>query len=753
MASIYYADCIGNARNCIYPHKAEISDSESLKKAVSHDYVSARYKDSYRSNGNFISSDVLVMDSDNDHSDDPESWVTPEDIVTAFPDVGFAVHYSRHHMLEKDGRSARPRFHILFFIDLYTDGRKYAELKRKAAEYFGFFDQNALDSARFLFGTENPEVEFHEGSITLNVFLDKIDDFLLGGDEDVSTVPIKEGSRNRTMSRIAGRIIKRYGDTEKAEVLFQEHAMRCDPPLDQSELETIWGSARKFYEKIRRQPGYVPPEAYKTEMSLRPDDYSDIGQAEVLAALHKEDLVYTDASDFMRYDGIRWVESKQLAVAACMDVTDRQLDDALLKVSETKKTLISSGIDEKLIEEGGKKLKAAIRTEEQDDAFTAYMDAKGYLAFVMKRRDAKYISSALQLARPMLLKNIREFDSNGFLLNTPDGTYDLRHGLRGRHEHTPDDLITKVTAVAPGQDGMELWMDAVAQFFCGDMELIEYVQRIVGLTAIGQIFQEALIIAHGEGRNGKSTFWNSIYRVLGSYSGTISADALTVGCRRNVLPEKAEMKGRRLIIAAELEEGMRLSTSMVKQLCSTDDISAEKKYKDHFEFVPTHTLVLYTNHLPKVGGTDEGIWRRLIVIPFSARIEGDSDIKNYTDFLVTNAGGAILSWIIEGAEKIIRDGYHLKAPGCVINAIDAYRENNDWLSAFIEECCEVGPDYEQKSGEFYQEYRAYCQRNGEYTRSTTDFYTAIENTGYQRKTIRHCRYVLGIRLKSEFLTD
>ena len=138
---------------------------------------------------------------------------------------------------------------------------------------------------------------------------------------------------------------------------------------------------------------------------------------------------------------------------------------------------------------------------------------------------------------------------------------------------------------------------------------------------------------YGEGRNGKSTFWNTLSRVLGTYSGNMSADTLTVGCKRNVKPELAEAKGKRIIIAAELEEGMRLNTSNVKQLCSTDEIYAEKKYKDPFSFVPSHTLVLYTNHLPKVGAIDAGTWRRLIVIPFNAKIEGSSDIKNYLCFL------------------------------------------------------------------------------------------------------------------------
>ena len=131
--------------------------------------------------------------------------------------------------------------------------------------------------------------------------------------------------------------------------------------------------------------------------------------------------------------------------------------------------------------------------------------------------------------------------------------------------------------------------------------------------------EEFIIIAYGDGANGKSTFWNTIARVLGTYSGKISSDILTMGNKVNAQPEMAELKGKRLIIASEMQEGVRLNTAMVKQLCSTDEIQACKKYKDPFHFVPSHQVVLYTNHLPKVGANDDGIWRRLKVIPYENR--------------------------------------------------------------------------------------------------------------------------------------
>lgn len=310
-----------------------------------------------------------------------------------------------------------------------------------------------------------------------------------------------------------------------------------------------------------------------------------------------------------------------------------------------------------------------------------------------------------------------------------------------------------MTTVSPDEVGADIWQDTLDLIFCGGKDLIDYVQRIVGMAVIGKVYIEALIIAYGEGRNGKSTFWNAIARVLGSYAGNMSADALTVGCKRNVKPEMAELKGKRLIIAAELEEGMRLNTSVIKQLCSTDAVYAEKKYKAPFSFIPSHTLVLYTNHLPKVGASDAGTWRRLIVIPFGAKIEGDSDIKNFADYLVDHAGGAILSWIIEGSRKVIAEGFNIKPPKVVRDAVAAYREDNDWLGRFLDENCVMDSSYQEKSGDLYKAYRSYCINMHEYTRSTGDFYAALEQAGYHKQRTNKGVVVYGLMLESDEFSE
>ena len=237
--------------------------------------------------------------------------------------------------------------------------------------------------------------------------------------------------------------------------------------------------------------------------------------------------------------------------------------------------------------------------------------------------------------------------------------------------------------------------------------------------------------------------------MLGLYSGNISADTLTVGCRRNIKLEMAEVKGKRLLIAAEMQEGARLNDSTVKQLCSTDDVFAEKKYKDPFSFKPCHTLVLYTNHLPRVSASDDGIWRRLIVIPFNAKITGKSDIKNYGEYLYDNAGESILAWVIEGAKKVIDLDYQIPVPACVKAAIDEYRSQNDWFGHFMEDKCETGDGFRESSSSLYQAYRNYCIDTKEYVRSTADFYFALESAGFERVTLNRKRYFKGVRLRTD----
>ena len=813
---LWLARCRQNPKNVHYPDGAVISCRADLEKAVRLDHVAAHFQGGIRGLKNFLESDVSILDCDNDHTDNPTDWVTPETLYYLFPDVSFAIVASRNDGKEKGNKSARPRFHAYFFHRRCLSAADEEKLKRAIYERYPFFDKNCLDAARFIYGVEAPHyVMWHEGPIDIADFLEKtrspwiraMEEPLLlpagpgtkesegddvtdspaesappvpfGAKETVAlahraapcissaiespkatyhraTPPILEGSRNSTLSSLAARLVKRYGDTSVAYEKFLEQANRCEPALPDREISSIWKSAQKFYQKICQDGHYVAPAMYAKvlagKLDLKPSDYSDMGEAKMLKKVYEKRLVYTISTDFMIYDGIRWQENKQKAYGFCQALLDHQLDEAITGLSVIEKSLSRMGIDDQVIAQGGRNLR---KTAGKIGASlcAAQEEIREYVSFVAKRRDFFYIDATLKTVRPMVQKEISDFDTQAMVLNTPDGTYDLSQGMAGKLAHKSEDFLTKVTAFSPDDRNEDLWLSAVDTFFMKDEELIRYVQQLMGLSAIGKVYKEALFIAYGNGANGKSTFFNSIARVLGDYSGTLSADVLMAGCRRNVKPEMAELRGKRLIIASELEEGMRLNASMVKQLCSVDEITAEKKYMAPFRFVPSHSLVLCTNHLPKVGGRDLGIWRRILLIPFQAKLPVDGKQKNYTDYLVENSGGAILKWVIEGARQVIENQFEIHLPKSVQEIQNQYQEANDWLAHFLDDCCEIRKDYQQPSGTFYEAYRNYAFRQGDYIRSTSDFYTALAMAGYERGRAKSGRYVQGVRLKVEYLEN
>ena len=744
----------GNQLTTNYPNQVEVVDESTLMQAVQFDHVAASYQNNTRSTANFIQSDVVVMDIDNDHSDNPDDWVTAEMLEEIFDDYQFSLATSRSHMHVKGTKAARPKYHIYFPIEIIADAKTYVALKEELVNRFSFFDDHAKDAARFFFGNPNAQVIWHDSWLTIDedlfqvVSIEDEEDF----DADFYTPPsgpIQQGSRNSTMSVFAAKILKRLGVTKEARDGFDEQAQKCVPPLDKAELDTIWGSAVRFYNNtIQNSKGYVAPDVFNNE-AMRPDDFTDIGEAGLLAREFGDRIAFTRETDYLAYNGKYWVEDEQLAMRQVHTFLDEQLEVANGDLEDKTKKLIQTGIPEELIFKGLKVLEKAIDTPVQSSAFKEYKRAFDFHKFVMKYRDYRNLSAIVKTAKHMVRMSVSEFDNNEMLLNTPNATIDLSKGLAGVKDHVSSDYLTKMATASPSDKGKGLWLETLATFFCGDQELIDYVQMVVGMAAIGKVYQEHLIIAYGSGANGKSTFWNTIARVLGNYSGKLSADALTMSVRRNVSPEMAELKGKRLIIASEMSEGMRLNTSMVKQLCSTDEILAEKKYKAPFHFVPSHTLVLYTNHLPKVGANDDGIWRRLIVIPFNAKITGRSDVKNFADYLYDEAAPAIMTWIIEGAEKSVKAHFKFTLPKVVQESVAAYREANDWMGQFLSDCCDVDATFTEKSGELYSTYRTYCLKVNEYTRSTTDFYTALANAGFTKKKTSKGMIVQGLRLKED----
>lgn len=720
------ANCSGDSSNCIYPNKTTVSDRDSFIKAISFDHVCGSFKGSYRSKDNFIKSDCIPMDCDNDHSDDPDDWVTPFDVAMAFPDVCFYASYSRNHMKDKGSKSARPRFHVYFPIEEIKDADEYADYKVKIQTKFLYFDDNALDAARFLYGTQNPEVELYEGNLSIIDFLQE-DAFAKLDDKT-----IESGSRNNTMSRIAGKLIKRFGATDESYQKFIKEAEKCNPPLPDNELSTIWNSAKKFGEKVSSQEGYIPPEEYgRSYEEYKPQELTDIAMADIFSKHNKNYAVYTVSAGWLYWNEKMWEVSELKVMHLYMETAKKVLKNATYEFRESYKRLMQAEI------EGAKDAIAKAKSEANR--------AKQYLTFAKKMNDHGKVSGILKLGKSMLEIPNEKLDSDPFILNTPDGIVDLKTGKI--KEHSPDAFCTKMTYMSPAHENMHLWIETLDEVTGGDKEFQTFLKYHAGSTLIGRVYEEALLLVYGSGGNGKSTVFNSEAHVLGDYAGKIPAESLTTRAK-NVKVDLAELCGKRYILASETEEGQRLSVSMLKQIASVDDISAERKYYAPFSFTPSHSTILYTNHLPKVGSNDRGTWRRILVAPFNTEIKNPK--TDYVDELLKKAGGAILKWMIEGASLYIKNGYKFPYSKVVENAKNAYREENDWIDHFITDRCTKGSTESVMSNQLYQVYRGWANLNGEYIRNNRDFAAALICAGYDKKRTSKGIQWIGISLNEDF---
>ena len=255
--TLYSCAYLHKEQNTVYPKKIEVTDIESLKEAVSHDFVGASYKDNKRGN-EFLLCDVIMVDLDNDHSEDPKDWKTIEDIKKVFTDVNFCYQYSRHHMIFKDGKAPRPKVHLFFPCSPVATARDCEYFKQLIYLYFPFIDTNAMDSSRFFYGTKDPEVGIVEGTMNIDEFFDE-ENF----EKEIGK--IKKGNRNKAMSVVAARIYKRMGITDEAtELIYKYNEEHMVPPLSKRELDaTVIPSGQKFYRnKVMTDPNYTPPEEY-----------------------------------------------------------------------------------------------------------------------------------------------------------------------------------------------------------------------------------------------------------------------------------------------------------------------------------------------------------------------------------------------------------------------------------------------------------------------------------------------------------
>jgi putative DNA primase/helicase len=323
-----------------------------------------------------------------------------------------------------------------------------------------------------------------------------------------------------------------------------------------------------------------------------------------------------------------------------------------------------------------------------------------------------------------------ELDADPTLLNLTNGTYDLTAGkLR---EHRRDDLITKLAPVAYDPDAeCPTWL-AFLERVLPNPEDRAFVQRATGYSLTGSIEEHVMFMLRGGGRNGKSTFIETLLAMLGDYAGTAPSRLLLRKGRpsNGPTPDLADLQGRRLVATSETGEGRSLDEELIKQITTQDTIKAERKYEHPFEFKATHKLWLSTNYEPRVKGTDEAIWSRFRVVPFDVFIPPEERDKTLGDRLRAGELPGIMRWGLEGLKALQEHG--LGSSGAIDAATKAYRERQDVLGQFLTDRCLIGDDLYAPAGPLYNAYKAWAQANSEEVVSSTTFGTLLTTRGFPK---------------------
>lgn len=366
------------------------------------------------------------------------------------------------------------------------------------------------------------------------------------------------------------------------------------------------------------------------------------------------------------------------------------------------------------------------------------------LAWAEKAERAGSITAMIRLARGMagVLADHRDLDRHPWLLNVTNGTVDLHTGQLGKHD--PEHLLTvqAPTFYDPDADA-PVWFECLERWQ-PDRHMRDYLQRLIGSGATGHPV-EHLIVNIGTGSNGKSKFYGAIKHALGPYVVVPHKGLLVAQAHEQHETVKADLFGARLLLAPETEAGDRLVEAQIKELTGGDTISARRMREDRWDFEPTWTAFMHTNHKPRVRGTDEGVWRRLRVIPWETTIPKEERDPELSEKLAGEASG-ILNWIVNGAIAFAERG--LTEPESVTAATDIYRRDEDHLARYLEECVLFGEGYETKSAQLRSHYEEWCEAEGEKPHNPQAVGTELQVRGGTRATKGKHRW-LGVGLASE----
>lgn len=482
----------------------------------------------------------------------------------------------------------------------------------------------------------------------------------------------------------------------------------------------------------------LPPEGslYNTSADLTPElladldryPYDDLGQALALVHLFHARLrflpgagwyVWTGGPDSK--SGGRWQLDRQEATLHYMAVVARARQQA----ASSRKV-----------------------ADQDDQDKQKHLQAKKArdVSWANNGANAHRLASCERVGRtmPTLIASHTLFDRDTHLLGVKNGVVDLRTGhLRPAR---PEQYITYSTNVSYFPDAQApRWEQFISEIFGGKADLVGYIQRAIGYSLTGDISEQCLFMCYGSGANGKSVLLNMIKALGGEYTANAPFSTFEHGQQSGVGQDIVQLRGRRMVSSSETDDGSRLNEARIKAITGGDEVTGRYLFSRHeLTFVPTFKIWFATNYKPTIRGNDEGIWRRIRLIPFLENFSQDKRDPHLESKLRAELPG-ILAWAVRGAMAWHTQG--LGEPVDVVEATSEYREESDIMGLFLSESTVRHEAASVQSGALYKSYQAWTEANGLGTLSNVKFSRAMEARGFEkRKTSAHNQWIgIGLR--------
>jgi putative DNA primase/helicase len=313
---------------------------------------------------------------------------------------------------------------------------------------------------------------------------------------------------------------------------------------------------------------------------------------------------------------------------------------------------------------------------------------------------------AMGRSESLIASTFHAFDCDPFVFNVENGTIDLRTGALGPHRQ--EDMITKLAPVIYDAQAVAPMWEHFLKRVLPDPAVRAWVQRYVGYSLTGDVREQVLAFAYGNGANGKSVLLDVMLGIVGEYGHRSDPELLLAKQGETHQTGTADLEGKRIVVASEIEHNRAWGESMIKRITGDTTITARKMRMDFYTFNATHKLWIAANTKPKVHGTDNGIWRRMRLVPFEVTIPPEEQDKGLVAKLLATEASGILAWAVRGCLAWQAEG--LTVPAAIAAATAGYRADQDVLGHWIEEECIVVSGAWAGTTELYENYRRWCER-------------------------------------------